>query len=75
MSTGGSGAYLTVRCIDGSEVFLDGTRKGRISGSSLTIQAPPGSHAVIVSHPRGVDSRNIVFEAGKTVHINPNFCD
>jgi len=75
VSTGGSGAYLTVRCIDGSEVFLDGTRKGRISGSSLTIQAPPGSHTVIVSHPRGVDSRNIVFEAGKTVRINPSFCD
>jgi hypothetical protein len=75
VSTGGSGAYLAVRCIDGSEVFLDGTRKGRISGSSLTIQAPPGPHAVIVSHPRGVDSRNIVFEAGKTVHIYPNFCD
>lgn len=75
VSTGGSGAYLTVRCIEGSEVFLDGTRKGRISSSPLTIQAPPGSHTVIVSHPRGVDSRNIVFEAGKTVHINPNFCD
>jgi hypothetical protein len=75
VSTGGSGAYLTVLCINGSEVFLDGTRKGRISGSSLTIQAPPGSHTVIVSHPRGVDSRSIVFEAGKTVHIKPNFCD
>jgi len=75
VSTGGSGAYLTVLCVSGSEVFLDGTRKGRISGSSLTIQAPPGSHAVIVSHPRGVDSRSIVFEAGKTVHIKPNFCD
>ena len=75
VSTGGSGAFLTVQCINGTEVFLDGTRKGRISGSSLTIQAPPGSHAVIVSHPRGVDSRSIVFEAGKTVHIKPNFCD
>jgi hypothetical protein len=75
VSTGGSGAYLTVQCINGTEVFLDGTRKGRISGSSLTIQAPPGSHAVIVSHPRGIDSRSIVFEAGKTVHIKPNFCD
>jgi hypothetical protein len=75
VSTGGSGAYLAVRCIAGAEVFLDGTRKGRISGSSLTIQVPPGSHTVIVSHPRGVDSRSILFESGKTVHINPNFCD
>jgi len=75
VSTGGSSAYLEVRCLDGSEVFLDGTKKGRISGSLLTIQAPPGAHTVIVSHPSGVDSRNIVFEAGKTIHINPNFCD
>lgn len=73
--TGGSSAYLAVRCVDGAEVFLDGTRKGRIGGSSFTIQVPPGQHTVIVSHPRGVDSRNILFEAGKTVHINPNFCD
>ncbi|MFZ5522946.1 MAG: adenylate/guanylate cyclase domain-containing protein [Pseudomonadota bacterium] len=75
VSTGGSGAYLAVKCLAGSEVFLDGTKKGRISDSTVTIQAAPGPHTVIVSHPSGVDSRNIVFEAGKTVHINPNFCD
>ena len=75
VSSGDSGAYLAVRCMDGSEVFLDGTKKGRISGSLLTIQATPGMHTVIVSHPSGVDSRNIVFEAGKTIHINPKFCD
>ena len=73
--TGGSGAYLSVRCLDGTEVFLDGTRKGRISGSSLTIKATPGSHTVIVSHPQGVDSRNVVLESGKTVRINPDFCN
>jgi hypothetical protein len=73
--SGGTGAFLSVRCIEGTEVFLDGARKGRISGSSLTIEGTPGTHAVIVSHPRGVDSRNIVLEAGKTVRINPDFCN
>ncbi len=73
--TGGSGAYLSVRCIEGTEVFLDGTRKGRISGTSITIKALPGEHTVIVSHPRGVDSRNVVLEAGKTLRINPDFCN
>jgi len=73
--TGDSGAYFSVRCIEGAEVFLDGTRKGRISGSSLTIKATPGSHTVIVSHPQGVDSRNVVLEEGKTVRINPYFCN
>ncbi len=75
VTTGGTEAFLVVRCLDGSEVFLDGTKKGRISGSTISIQAPPGQHTVIVSHPSGVDSRNIIFEVGKTVHINPNFCD
>ena len=75
VSSGGSESFLSVRCIDGAEVFLDGTRKGRISGSSLTIQTSPGSHSVIVSHPQGVDSRNIVFEGGKTVRLNPAFCN
>lgn len=73
--SGNSKAYLSVRCIEGTEVFMDGTRKGRISGSSLTIKATPGTHSVIVSHSRGVYSRNIVFEAGKTVRLNPDFCN
>ncbi|OGS92748.1 MAG: hypothetical protein A3K04_04655 [Gallionellales bacterium RBG_16_56_9] len=73
--TGGTDAFLSVRCIEGAEVFLDGTRKGRISGSSITIKATPGPHTVIVSHARGVDSRNVVIEAGKTVHIDPDFCN
>jgi len=71
---GGSDAYLSIRCIEGAEVFLDGTRKGRLNGSPLTIKTLPGSHTVIVSHPQGVDSRNVVLEAGKIVHINPGFC-
>ncbi|MFZ2541924.1 MAG: hypothetical protein WAW75_09165, partial [Gallionella sp.] len=72
---GGSDAYLTVRCLDGTEVFLDGTKKGRISGSTLTIKGPLGEHTVIASHPSGVDSRKVVLEAGKIVKINPTFCN
>lgn len=71
----GKDANLFVRCLDGSEIFIDGTRKGRISDSSITLEVPPGMHAVIVSHPRGVDSRNVNFEVGKTVRINPEFCN
>ncbi|MGC2166611.1 MAG: adenylate/guanylate cyclase domain-containing protein, partial [Gallionella sp.] len=55
----GQDAHLFVRCLDGSEIFIDGTRKGRIGDSSITLDISPGMHAVIVSHPRGVDSRNV----------------
>jgi hypothetical protein len=74
-STQSGDGQLLVRCLDGSEIFIDGTRKGRISGTSITLDVPTGMHAVIISHPRGVDSRNISFDAGKTVRINPDFCN
>jgi len=75
LSTGDEGAFLSILCIDGAEVFLDGIRKGRVSGSTLTIEGTPGLHTVIVSHPLGVDSRDVAFEAGSTLLIKPSFCN
>ncbi|MDO8292089.1 MAG: adenylate/guanylate cyclase domain-containing protein [Gallionella sp.] len=69
-----AGTFVSVRC-KGAEVFVDGTRKGRISSSPLTIEVSPGKHAVIVSHAKGVYSQDIVFDAGKTVRLDPDFCD
>jgi hypothetical protein len=69
-----AGTFVSVRC-KGAEVFIDGTRKGRIDSASLTIEVSPGKHAVIVSHAKGVYSQDIVFDAGKTVRLNPDFCD
>ena len=75
-ASGSSKAYILVRCMEGTEVFLDGVRKGRISSFSLTIAIPPGRHTVIVSHPKaGVFSQDILIEAGKTVRLNPDFCN
>jgi hypothetical protein len=76
VSNGGSGAYVQVSCNEGTEVFVDGARKGRISSKSLTISAPPGSHTVIVSNASGgIFTQNVQLVAGKTVHIRPGFCD
>jgi len=75
LSTDEEGAFLSVLCIDGAEVFLDGIRKGRVSGSTLTIEGTPGLHTVIVSHPLGVDSRDVAFELGSTLLIKPSFCN
>ncbi|OGS94481.1 MAG: hypothetical protein A3H31_05505 [Gallionellales bacterium RIFCSPLOWO2_02_FULL_57_47] len=71
---GSAGTFVSVSC-NGAEVFVDGTRKGRIASSPLTLEVSPGKHAVIVSHAKGVYSQDIVFDAGKTVRLNPDFCD
>ncbi|MBI5625859.1 MAG: hypothetical protein HY935_01460 [Nitrosomonadales bacterium] len=72
--TKSAGTFISVSCI-GAEVFVDGTRKGRIGSSPLTAEVSPGKHAVIVSHVKGVHSQEIVFDAGKTVHLKPDFCN
>ena len=69
-------AYLEVRCKAGTEVFVDGAHKGKIGSVPLRIKALPGSHTVIVSHPKaGVFSKDIEIEPGKTMALNPDFCN
>jgi class 3 adenylate cyclase len=75
-SSGNPDAYISVNCKEGTEIFVDGVRKGRISSGLLTIPISPGKHTVIVSHPRaGVFSQDIAIDAGKTVRLNPSFCN
>lgn len=75
-SGGNSSAYISVNCREGAEIFVDGVRKGRISSSPLTIAISPGKHLVIVSHSRaGIFSQDVSIEAGKTVRLNPGFCN
>lgn len=75
-SSDGSVAHVMVSCREGTEVFVDGARKGRIGSKPLTIAVPPGQHTVIVSHTSGgIYTQNVELISGKTVHIKPNFCD
>jgi Adenylate and Guanylate cyclase catalytic domain len=69
------GTSLSVSCLEGAEVFVDGTRKGKLNGSSLLVSVAPGRHLVIVSHPKGMDWKFIKFKAGATVAVNPSFCN
>ncbi len=72
----GSGSYVQVSCKEGTEVFVDGARKGRIGSKSLTINVLSGAHTVIVSNASGgIYTQNVELVAGKTVHIRPGFCD
>ena len=75
-SSGGTDAYISVVCVAGAEVFVDGVRKGRVSSVPLTIKVLPGKHAVIVSHTsRGIFTQSVEFHPGKTVHIKPSLCN
>jgi len=73
-SNGSAGATISISCM-GAEVFVDGTRKGRITSSPWILEVSPGKHAVIVSHAKGFRSQDIVFNAGKSVHLKPSFCN
>lgn len=69
-------ARVSFSCREGTEVFVDGARKGRIGSRPLTITVPPGQHTVIVSHTSGgIYTQSVELYPGKTVHIKPSFCD
>lgn len=75
-SSGGTDAYISVTCVAGTEVFVDGVRKGRLSSVPLTIKILPGKHAVIVSHTsRGIFTQSVELHPGKTMHIKPSLCN
>ena len=69
-------SYISVGCFDGTELFVDGARKGKTSSGWLTATTTPGKHAVIVSHPsKGVFSQSVDLDPGKTARIKPPFCN
>jgi hypothetical protein len=75
-SSGGTKSYIAVTCVEGTDVFVDGIRKGRIGSTPLTIAVPQGKHTVIVSHTsRGIFTQSVVLKSGKTVHIKPSLCN
>jgi len=75
-SSGSKDAYISVTCIEGTEVYVDGVRKGRIGSLPLTVLVQPGKHTVIVSHAiRGIFTRSVELNSGMTVHIKPSLCN
>lgn len=67
--------FLSVSCKEGTQVFVDGTQKGKIDAGSLTVGLRPGKHSVIVSHPGGgIHTQSVEIDTGKTVRIRPDFC-
>lgn len=72
----GTGAYISIRCQAGTQMFVDGTEKGKVVPEGLTVTVAPGKHKVIVTSKNGaLYAQDVVLELGKTVQIKPNFCE
>jgi hypothetical protein len=72
----GTGAYISVTCKEGTQMFVDGADKGKVVGKGLTVAVSPGKHAVIVSSVSGVlHTQSVEVVPGKTAYIRPKFCD
>jgi hypothetical protein len=73
----GTEAYVIVTCKEGTQVFVDGSQKGKITSGALKVTIPSASkHTVIVSHPAGgIYTQSVELAAGKTIRLRPNFCD
>ena len=68
-------ARISVACTSGTEIFVDGVRQGSVGSRVFTVVVPPGRHNVIISHPSGgIYSKDVNFERGRTVELNPGFC-
>ncbi len=72
----GAEARISISCKEGTQLFVDGADKGKVTGKGLTVAVPPGKHTVIVSSASGVlHTQNVDVEPGKTAHVRPKFCD
>jgi len=65
---------VRVICTEGTEVFVDGVRKGSVGSRSFFVELSPGTHTVIVSHPSGGIYPQEVKIVSGTVEIRPSFC-
>ncbi|MDD2916171.1 MAG: adenylate/guanylate cyclase domain-containing protein [Gallionella sp.] len=69
-------AYLYIVCKAGTQIFVDGTDKGKVSPAGLTVSVAPGAHKIIVTSKSGsLYTQNVELSPGRTVRIKPNFCD
>jgi hypothetical protein len=75
-SSGSTKSYISITCMEGTEVFVDGISKGRIDKTPLSVLVAPGKHTVIVSNAsKGIFTQSVALSSGKTVHIKPSRCN
>lgn len=69
-------AQVVVQCAPGSEVFVDGSNKGKLERGSLKIEIAAGQeHTVIITNPQGeIHSLKVNLAAGQTRYLSPKGC-
>lgn len=72
----GGESSLVISCKEDTQVFLDGTAKGKLASGAITLAAKPGKHKVILTHPSfGIFTEEVSLEAGKTGRVRPKVCN
>jgi len=68
-------ARITVTCDPGTQVFVDGAQKGKLTSGVLSVDVTSGKHMVIVNSVKGeIHTQSVELEPHKTVNIKPKFC-
>lgn len=73
----GPDGTLSITCREGTQVFVGGTLKGKMTdSSSMALSIPPGEHTLILSHSTGgIYTQKVTVESGRTVRVyKPGFC-
>ena len=72
----GGESSIVIGCKEDTQVFLDGTAKGRLASGTMTLAAKPGKHKVILTHPSfGIFTEEVSIEAGKVGRVRPKVCN
>lgn len=68
--------YISFSCKDDTQVFVDGSAKGKTTSGQLTVSAKPGKHKVILTHSSfGIYTEEVQVESGKTGRVKPRVCN
>ncbi len=72
----GEFAHILVACKEGTQVFVDGSQKGKMSLDSMVVTIKPGKHKVILTHPSfGIYSEEVDVDPSKTERVKPKVCN
>ena len=69
-------AKISLSCLPGTLLFVDGTQKGRVASGDAVAEVAPGRHVVIAILPsQKLFSQSVDVPAGKMVRIRPSLCN
>lgn len=73
---GGSYAKISLNCLNGTLLFVDGSPKGRVASGDAVADVTSGRHVVIAILPnQKLFTQSVDVPAGKMVRIRPSACN